>query len=426
MIARRRLGLVPGLLDDHLGPDELDHDIEDRALAIRGSLVALERRVIERRDLDGADVPPGELRRARGIGAQAPALVLDPRGAALLGAIAASASRRRARRAPVARPAPGRAARACGPPPRGAHAAGRARARARASSAAGRCRGGARTSRRRPSRSRRPTASAGPCARRSRTPTRWRAAQARRGLGLGEAEPEQRAGSVRELGQRRLDAELRAVLAHGRALEPFEGHAASILGTMRGLSLALTIAGVAVIAAPVAAHASGAGVLAVAPRDDRPAVAAAMAEAIAGGRATRVVVDALAAARAAAAAGCRPDRGDGPLSPRARADRRGLAGLPQRPARVRDLAPRCRAHRRRERWLALPGMAALYADASLRLGAVLGTARPLDRGARRDRAGAGARSGSADQPARVLSRGGRGRRRGARAAAAEPPGAHHE
>ena len=80
-------------------------DVEDRALAIPGPLVALEQRAVGRADLDGAQVAPDEMRSAHRDRAQSPGLVLDAGRARFLGAIASSASRRRRREASTAAPA---------------------------------------------------------------------------------------------------------------------------------------------------------------------------------------------------------------------------------------------------------------------------------------------------------------------------------
>lgn len=188
--------------------------------------------------------------------------------------------------------------------------------------------------------------------------------QALGGFGLGEAEAEQRAGAVRELGGRNLGAPLGTVLRHGTAVEPIEGHDASILGVMR---LALTIA---VVIAPMVARAGGSGLVVVAPRDQRPGVTAAMAAALRDRGAPRIVDDAVAEARAAAMAGAVP------LDTMVRFRRvreqidegwRAYHGVQLEFAASRLAAARTDA----ESLLALPGMTMLYADASLRLGAVL-------------------------------------------------------
>jgi hypothetical protein len=139
---------------------------------------------------------------------------------------------------------------------------------------------------------------------------------------------------------------------------------------MRGLSLALTIASAAAIAAPASARAGGAGVVAVAPRDQRPGVEAAMAAAIEGGRGTRVVKDALGEARAAGIAGAAPLEAMARFRHvREQIDEgwRAYHSVQLEFAISRLAAARTSA----EAALALPGMTALYADASLRLGAVL-------------------------------------------------------
>jgi hypothetical protein len=124
------------------------------------------------------------------------------------------------------------------------------------------------------------------------------------------------------------------------------------------------------IAHAVSAHAGGAGIVVVAPRDQRPAVTAAMTAALRDGGAVRIVDDALADARAAGAAGAVP------LDQMARFRRvreqidegwRAYHNVQLEFASSRLAAARLDA----ESLLALPQMSTLYADASLRLGAVL-------------------------------------------------------
>ncbi|HSK03459.1 MAG TPA: PEGA domain-containing protein, partial [Kofleriaceae bacterium] len=137
---------------------------------------------------------------------------------------------------------------------------------------------------------------------------------------------------------------------------------------MRWLLLACAIA----IAAPGAAGAAGAGVIA-ANGPDRAAVAEAMARALAGrapGRA-RVVADAVAEARAALAAGAAPAEELARFrSVRAQIDEgwRAYLRVAVENAGLRLAGARTEA----EGLLALPGGAEVYADAALRLGAVLG------------------------------------------------------
>jgi len=129
-----------------------------------------------------------------------------------------------------------------------------------------------------------------------------------------------------------------------------------------------------IIAIPCSARADGAGVIAVvsgrAPPSDREAAAAAMALAMTG-RAGRIVEDAVAEARAALAAGAVPIE----TMPRFRRVRdlveegwRAYTRVAVEVAAQRLAAARTAA----EALVALPGGAELYADAALRLGAVLG------------------------------------------------------
>ncbi len=132
---------------------------------------------------------------------------------------------------------------------------------------------------------------------------------------------------------------------------------------MRALVLALTFAS-------AAATAGGSGIVALAPRDQRATVSAAMADALRQGGAVRIVDDALAVAREASASGAVP------LEEMVEFRRvreqiedgwRAYHNVQLELAAQRLLASRIAA----ESLLALPGMTALYADASLRLGAVL-------------------------------------------------------
>jgi len=134
---------------------------------------------------------------------------------------------------------------------------------------------------------------------------------------------------------------------------------------MRGLAIALTIACAATIA-----HAGGSGLLVVAPRDQRPAVTAAMAAAFRDRGAIRIATDALGEARDAAAAGAVAiDTLVRFRRVREQIDEgwRAYHNVQLEFATSRLAAARTDA----ESLLALPGMPALYADASLRLGAVL-------------------------------------------------------
>ena len=136
---------------------------------------------------------------------------------------------------------------------------------------------------------------------------------------------------------------------------------------MRAPAFACAIA--IAIAAPRAAVADGAGVIA-ANGDDRAAVAEAMARAISG-RAGRVVPDAVGVARVAVAAGAVPAE----VLARFRRVReqvdegwRAYLRVAVENAQLRLAGARAEA----EPLLALPGGAEVYADAALRLGAVLG------------------------------------------------------
>ncbi len=134
---------------------------------------------------------------------------------------------------------------------------------------------------------------------------------------------------------------------------------------MRALVLALTIASHA-----AAAFAGGSGIVVVATRDQRPVVTAAMTDAIRQGGAVRIVDDGLGVAREAAAASAVP------LEQLVQFRRvreqieegwRAYHNVQLEFAAQRLVAARITA----ESSLALPGMTALYADASLRLGVVL-------------------------------------------------------
>jgi len=131
--------------------------------------------------------------------------------------------------------------------------------------------------------------------------------------------------------------------------------------------LALTIAAVI---APAIVHAGGSGLIVVAPRDQRPGVTAAMTAALRDRGGLRVVDDAIIEARGAAAAGAVA------VETMARFRRvreqidegwRAYHNVQLDFATSRLAAARTDA----ESLLALPGMPSLYADASLRLGAVL-------------------------------------------------------
>jgi tetratricopeptide (TPR) repeat protein len=126
----------------------------------------------------------------------------------------------------------------------------------------------------------------------------------------------------------------------------------------------------AVIAYGAIAHAGGAGLLVVAPRDQRPAVTAAMAAALRDRGAIRIADDALAEAREAALAGAVPvDTMVRFRRVREQIDEgwRAYHNVQLELSRSHLANARTDA----ESLLALPGMPALYADASLRLGAVL-------------------------------------------------------
>ncbi|HET9993559.1 MAG TPA: PEGA domain-containing protein, partial [Kofleriaceae bacterium] len=141
---------------------------------------------------------------------------------------------------------------------------------------------------------------------------------------------------------------------------------------MRGPAIALTIAFVGASAA--IAHAGGAGLLVVAPRDQRPEVTAAMAAALRDRGAIRIADNALGEAREAAAAGAVPiDTMVRFRRVREQIDEgwRAYHNVQLEFATSRLAAARTDA----ESLLALPGMPALYADASLRLGAVLAQLR---------------------------------------------------
>ena len=140
------------------------------------------------------------------------------------------------------------------------------------------------------------------------------------------------------------------------------------------MAVRVLIACALIIAIPCTARADGAGVIAVvgdrAPPADRAAAAAAMVLAMTG-RAGRIVEDAVGEARAALAAGAVPIE----TMPRFRRVReqveegwRAYTRVAVEVAAQRLAAARTEA----EALVALPGGAELYADAALRLGAVLG------------------------------------------------------
>lgn len=134
---------------------------------------------------------------------------------------------------------------------------------------------------------------------------------------------------------------------------------------MRVLFVACAIA----IAIPRFAHGDGAGVIA-ASSDDRAAVATAMAAAMAG-RAGRIVPDALAEARTALAAGAVPVETLARFRRvRAQIDDGWRAYLRVAVENAQLLLAAARTEA--EALVALPGGAEVYADAALRLGAVLG------------------------------------------------------
>ena len=133
---------------------------------------------------------------------------------------------------------------------------------------------------------------------------------------------------------------------------------------MRRLAIAVTLACMA-IASPV--HAGGIGLVVVAPRDQHAGVTAAMAEAVKG---PRVVPDAVEEARLALAEGVVPiDQMARFRHVREEIDEgwRAYHNVQRDFATSRLAAARQDAESAR----ALPGMTGLYADASLRLGAVL-------------------------------------------------------
>ena len=134
---------------------------------------------------------------------------------------------------------------------------------------------------------------------------------------------------------------------------------------MRGLSIALTIA---MTAQAAHALAGGIGLLVVAPREQQPAVAAAMTDALRGG--PRVVADALGDARLAQRTGAvAADQMFRFRRVREQTDEgwRAYHNVQNDFAIQRLVAARQDA----ESALAMPGMTLLYADASLRLGVVL-------------------------------------------------------
>jgi len=133
---------------------------------------------------------------------------------------------------------------------------------------------------------------------------------------------------------------------------------------------ALLCAWAIAIAAPRAAGADGAGVIA-ANGPDRAAVAEAMARALGGAGRGRVAADAIAEARAALAAGAVPAE----ELARFRGVRERIAEAWREYLRVAVESAQLRlagARAEAETLLALPGGAEVYADAALRLGAVLG------------------------------------------------------
>jgi len=152
--------------------------------------------------------------------------------------------------------------------------------------------------------------------------------------------------------------------------EPGNAHAPSILGDMRYLLVAAAIASAALAARD--ACADGTGVIAASERpDDRGAAAAALADAIAtAGGSARVVGDAVGDARAARAAGAVPAT----TLARFRRVREMIDDGWRAFLRVQiDLAHTRLAAACGEALalVALPGGAELYADAALRLGAVM-------------------------------------------------------
>jgi PEGA domain-containing protein len=133
----------------------------------------------------------------------------------------------------------------------------------------------------------------------------------------------------------------------------------------------VAIAAWIVLGAPVAARADGIGVVAAGSADDRAAISAALVEAIAaGGPRGRVVADAVSEARTAVAAGAVPAATLAQFRRvRAMIDDGWRAFL-----RVQiDVAQNrlAAARREAEALVVLPGGAELYADAALRLGAVM-------------------------------------------------------
>ncbi len=184
-----------------------------------------------------------------------------------------------------------------------------------------------------------------------------------------EAEAVEQGCAVRELGGGDFGATIDDVGTGRRAIEPGKRHGASILVVVRVLLLACTIIISLGFATPRLARGDGAGVIA-ASSTDRRAVAAAMADALAV-RARRVVPDAVAEARLALAAGAVP------VATMVRFRRvrelvdegwRAYLRVAVEVAALR-LAP---ARTEAEALVALPGGAEVYADAALRLGAVLG------------------------------------------------------
>jgi len=181
----------------------------------------------------------------------------------------------------------------------------------------------------------------------------------------GEPEPIEQGSAVRQLGDGDLCTPCGPVGTRRRAIQPRKRHAASILVTVRVLLLACTIA----IAIATRAFADGAGVIA-ASSGDRAAVATAMADAMVG-RSRRVVPDAVAEARAALAAGAVPvDTMARFRRVREQVDEgwRAYQRVAVEVAALRLASARTEA----EPLIALAGGAEVYADAALRLGAVLG------------------------------------------------------
>jgi PEGA domain len=145
-------------------------------------------------------------------------------------------------------------------------------------------------------------------------------------------------------------------------LEPFEVHAASILVAMR----VLVIAGAIALALP--AHADGIGVIAAASHRDE--VAAALGDVLREAGATRVIKDAVGDARNAASEGAVPAATLAQFRHVREMIDEGWRAYTQ--VQLEFAASRLAAARTAaEELLALPGASIVYADASLRLGAVL-------------------------------------------------------